>query len=255
MEFYNLNREERHFGFLFQTLILGDLNFRSKTFTRIKESTGINLDPQDFNLYAEVALFRDYWFSFGDQAIYSDATHNNRMSFSKELFACMKLDPNLIDQYGMFWTGTIKNSKLWFPGKWAKNQIQEIESAENISEKRLFRCRWLCNAKPDVMITSGKKAILIEIKLESGFGSSHDGYEQAKTQTDIVKLAGSILPFLKDHEIAQTDLSTTPKDVGLSWDAVVDDIKEVKSYNNAGIEMIRRHLQSLPKSENRRTIA
>ncbi len=64
MEFYNLNREERHFGFLFQTLILGDLNFRSKTFSRIKDVTGISLDPQDFNLYAEVALFRDYWFSF-----------------------------------------------------------------------------------------------------------------------------------------------------------------------------------------------
>ncbi|WP_045217372.1 hypothetical protein [Desulfonatronovibrio magnus] len=190
---------------------------------------------------------------FGDQAVYSDETHNSRISFLRELFSCMNLNPDLIDQYGMFWTGTIKKSKLWFPGKWAKNGIQEIETTENILEKKLFRCRWLCNAKPDVMITSGKQAIFIEIKLESGFGSSEDGYEQAKTQTDIVKLAGIILPFLKDNRIAQTDLSTTPKDRGLSWNAVVDDSKEVESSKNAGIEMIKRHLQSLPKSENRRT--
>lgn len=252
VNFYNLNREERHFGFLWQTLILGDLNFRSKTFSKMKELTGITLDPHDFNLYAEVALFRDYWFSLGDQAVYSDATHGKRISFLKDLFSCMSLTSDLIGQYGLFWTGTINESKLWFPGKWAKSEIQEIETAENILEKRLFRCRWLCNAKPDVMITSGNRAIFIEIKLESGLGSGDDGYEQAKTQTDIVALAGKVLPFLKDFEIAQTVLTANDKFRGLSWTSVVDDSEKIESSENAGIEMIKTHLRHLPKSEIRR---
>lgn len=255
MSFYKINREERHFGFLLQSVILSSKSFREKVFSRFANKTGLQLDPDNFDLYAEVALFRDYWFSFGDQAIYSPETRKRRISFINELFTAMKLNPSLIDQYGVFWTGPVGNSKIWFPGRWAKNQLHEIESAENIKDKSLFRMRWMCNAKPDVMISSKGSSLFIEIKLESGFGFNDDGYDQKQTQSDILNLSPIVLPFMKGQKVAHTSLTVAGGESEISWGEVVKDILALDSSGNAGLEMIKRHFDFIIKTDNGRTAA
>jgi hypothetical protein len=165
----------------------------------------------------------------------------------------MKLNPGLIEQYGVFWTGPVGTSKVWFPGRWAKNQLQENESAENIEDKRLFRIRWMCNAKPDVMISSKDCSIFIEIKLESGFGFNDDGYDQKQTQSDILTIAPSVLPFMKGKRVAQTSLTVAGGESEISWDEILSDLVAISSAGDVGFEMIKRHFEFINKKEDRRT--
>ena len=61
MKFYKMNREERHFGFLFMTSIICNPKFRKRIFEHLNNQLhpNLTLDPNDFDVYAEVALFRD----------------------------------------------------------------------------------------------------------------------------------------------------------------------------------------------------
>jgi hypothetical protein len=248
MKLYEINREERHFGFLFLTAVISCPEFRKDMFTDLASRASLPLDPMDFDIYAEVAIFRDYWNKLGDHNKYTAELHSRRLAALREILGALTVDPSLIDECDMFWTGPIGDSKLWYPGKWPEANIQDIEIKRGIPDKRLWRCRWLCNAKPDVMIHSGNSVLFIEVKVESGMGASDNGYHQEQTQHDIITAGKRLIDWMKNSHVARLTLTQHENPLGITWDQVIDVYEKTRARPDAGTEMIARHLKHMPKA-------
>lgn len=246
MKFYKINREERHFSFLFMAAVISNHSFRKRSFESINQQSSLTLNPNDFDVYAEVALFRDYWYSLGDHKNYDMELHNKRMRMLQLILKGMNLDEQLICDFDMFWTGEIGQSKLWYPGRWATSKIREIEKVKNITEKKLWRCRWLCNAKPDVLIQSPDNLLFIEIKVESGMGSADTGYDQEQTQQDIITIGSKIFDWMHISNIDRITLTKKSEKNNLSWEDVKIYLDESKIANDPGFAMIKKHLSNMP---------
>jgi hypothetical protein len=67
-----VNREERHFGFLFGSAVIHNLKFAQKVFDRYNSVLGSDLDANPFNIFFEVAALRDYWCDLGRSDEYSE---------------------------------------------------------------------------------------------------------------------------------------------------------------------------------------
>jgi hypothetical protein len=223
VEYYEINREERNFGALLFASILYDGNFRNGFFKLVNEKSqnGSFLNSDDYDIYTEVAMLRDYWHESGADR------EKHRRNLTKML-ALYKLDTGMIDQYGFFWTKD--KGELLNPGRWSdENMPDDVPGrGELLKIKRAF------NAKPDLLIMSGhtedtgKNAVLIELKLESGVGKDGD-YNQLETFADIIKLSEAMIPALnganfkklliaKDDEILRKDC----RDFGLiEWSEIL----------------------------------
>jgi hypothetical protein len=248
MKYYHVNREERHFGFLFLTSLISYTDFRTEMFAVMNSCASMRLNPLDFDVYAEVAIFRDYWNKLGDHNKYNDKLHSMRLTVLKEILSAQAIDPVLIQEHDMFWTGPIGKSKLWYPGKWSETKIQNIETMRGIDDKRLWRCRWLCNAKPDVMIHSGNDVLFIEMKVESGMGASDHGYDQEQTQDDIITAGKRVIDWMKNANVRRLILSHREDIIGITWKQVIDVYNRTVTKPDSGAEMIARHLQHMPKA-------
>jgi hypothetical protein len=248
MRLYEINREERHFGFLFLAALISCPEFRREMFAELASRASLPLDPTDFDIYAEVAIFRDYWNKLGDHNQYTPQLHSHRLSVLREILGALSIDPAIIDENDMFWTGPIGNSKLWYPGKWPDTQIQEIESKRGMIDRQLRRCRWLCNAKPDVMIHSGISVLFIEVKVESGMGSSDNGYRQEETQHDIITAGKRVIDWMKNSHVGRLTLTQHENPLGITWDQVIDFYDKTRTRPDAGTDMIARHLKHMPKA-------
>lgn len=231
--FYLVNREERHFGFLLFSQILIDTGFRKIFFNLVRKHLGISktIVHEPFDIYAEIALFRDYWYDLGNPNKYDVHTHKKRQKIIKEILEVFEIDSEIIDLYDMFWTGTTGTSKLRFPGKWPKEEIKKIQIEESIENNKLMRIRWLCNAKPDLLLTAGNFAFFIELKCESTYGKGSDGYDQLQTQEDIILLAKKIVPFFRDFDIEHFSITNNEKD-SIGWSDILKCLSEgiVKSH-------------------------
>jgi hypothetical protein len=212
VEYYEINREERNFEALLFTSILYDGNFRNGFFKLVNEKSqnGLFLNGDDYDIYTEVAMLRDYWHESG-------ADKEKHRRHLTKMLALYELDAGMIDQYGFFWTKD--KGELLNPGRWSdENMPDDVPGrGELLKIKRAF------NAKPDLLIMSGhtedtgKNAVLIELKLESDVGK--DGaYNQLETFADIIKLSAGMIPALnganfkklliaKDDEILRKDCS------------------------------------------------
>jgi len=115
-KFYEVNREERHFGFLLIASVIYDDNFRRQFFDLVNSRVGQNsfLDCADFDIYGEAAIFRDYWNDLGK--FLRDDT-DKRREIIEIFLKHFGINKEVIDKYPMFWTGEIDKSKLWFPGR------------------------------------------------------------------------------------------------------------------------------------------
>jgi hypothetical protein len=237
-DFYKVNREERHFGFLLIASIIFDDNFRKYFFELINEDVDQKsfLDSNDFDIYSEVAIFRDYWNDLGDYENYTQELHSQRREVVETFLEHFNIDRNIIDNYSLFWTGRIGESKLWFPGRWPVPNINIIQREENLSDRELLRLRWACNAKPDVMIISKNSGLFIELKVESNLGGNSYGYDQQETQFDILRLAGKTVPVFKDT-IFKRIMITKNEENFVSW-------KKIKPYFNN--DLIKRHIINMP---------
>jgi len=223
-EFYIVNREERHFGFLLFSSIIYDNVFREYFFSLINNCKCINninfFDSGNFDIYSEVTLFRDYWYDLANSKNHTKEFFLQRSSkIIMKFFECFDIDGSIIDKDDMFWTDK-KRKKLRFPGKWGEESINLLQNKEKIIDNRLMKISWACNAKPDLLIIQKKSALLIELKLESAIAKKKSGYDQLKTQKDIINLAKLTIPYFSNLDFRQITLAKQDGDIG--WDNIKD---------------------------------
>jgi hypothetical protein len=259
MNFFEVNREERHFGFLFMTAILAYPDFRKCLFELLNKRTELALDPDNFEVYAEPAIFRDYWYDLGNHKNYDKELCKKRIKMVKKLLYAMGND--LPIKNSLFWTGKVEESKIRFPGKWATNKIRAIESEKKtrLIGQKLLRCKWLCNAKPDVMIQSKKNILFIEIKVESSAGSDEEKYNnpeptkrlvynQKKTQNDIVDVVEKLIDGMNGAKIERIELTRNSKT--LPWKEVKKRFnhcfEESENKDDLGLGLIKNHFKNMP---------
>jgi len=242
-QYFEVNREERHFGFLLMASVIYDYNFRKKFFELINNRIGQKafLDCDNFDdIYGEVAVLRDYWDDLGNfnGANNSKETNEKRRIIIETFLEHFNINKAIVDKNKMFWTGEINKSKLWSPGKWNFENIENVQKEENLKSRELLRLRWAFNAKPDVMIISKKSCLIIELKVESGVGTSNYGYNQEETQDDIIKFAKLTMPYFKDMNFKRIML-TNDKDGHINWSQI---------KNMLANELVIKHFDNMPKS-------
>ena len=241
-EYFEVNREERHFGNLLISTIIYDEKFRCYFFNLINSK--INKPEYlkgSFDIYSETAILRDYWYDLGDYRKWSPELLNKR----KEIIClCMQnfnIDPIIIEKYPIFWT----NNQLWFPGKWTEKHNKNLQKLNSIQKENLipnnYLCRigWAFNAKPDLLIISNNNCIIIELKLESGIGKNDDGYDQIQTQQDIIELTKITVPFFNNKSFEKILLTKENDKVNLSWSEILYDL------NNFSNELVKKHFNKI----------
>jgi hypothetical protein len=240
-KFYEVNREERHYGFLPLSSLIYDQKFLSSFIKLIQEKNIIDFtDSKDLDIYAEVALFRDYWFDLGDHKKYTNELHKSRFEIVKSVLNIMNINSEIIEQYDFFWTGKIGESKLWYPGRWEIEKMKDAEQNENINNFELLRIRWAFNAKPDILIKSSKQALFIELKIESGIGENQEGYDQEQTQKDIILFAKEIIPEFLGNKVERLLISQNEPN-SIKW-------LEFESFFNN--ELVKKYMSFIPKQRN-----
>jgi hypothetical protein len=244
--FYQINREERHLGFLLMAALIYEETFREKFFRLVngklkqqsEEHDWLKTNVGEFELYAEVALFRDYWRSLGDPDKWDEELKKKRTDFIECLLEKFGINGIKIDQEEMFWTKDIGTSKVWFPGHWSKNWIETL--ARKIGtpglEDKLFELKWVCNAKPDIFIKSGKNAVIVELKVESKNGK-YGKYDQGRIQEEIANKAPDILPFLNGCQIKRIMVARDGEQ-NINWENLINGIEN---------DFVKRHLSKMPK--------
>jgi hypothetical protein len=234
--YYQVNREERHFGFLFASALIHNKEFRKKIFEAYNKEVGSALVHEDgqFDIYLEVAALRDYWNDLYEKegmgkTDYQKADGQKKKILDK-LIEGKYLDPIILSREDIFRTPPNQNRKgyIWFPGQWNAQKLLELENDPQHKGK-LISIRWAFNAKPDILIVSGKSALIIEVKLESSEGKKDTGYNQLDTQRLIAKLMSELVPEYIGVDILCASLAPkkfigTPdnKFDGLSWSEVID---------------------------------
>lgn len=237
---YNeVNREERHFGFLFGSEIIHNQDFAQRIFDRYNSIFGSDLDANSFDIYFEVAALRDYWHALGKTDEEYKQTHPKRRIVLNNILEKMDYKPAIIDQYGLFWTnGNIGNGKLWCPSEWNISELHQIEKTYN----DLVSIRWCFNAKPDILIVSNKSAVFIEVKIESGGGRSNSGYDQLEIQEQISYLMNQLIPEYSTRTFHNSSLTLHDelsimgeKIYGITWMNVIDDLKSTMGNKSGSI--------------------
>ncbi len=222
---YNeVNREERHFGFLFGSAIIHNQEFAQRIFDRFNSIYGSDLDSNSFDIYFEVAALRDYWHALGKTDEEYKQTHPKRRIVLNTILENMGYDPGIIDHHGVFWTnGNIGSGKLWCPSEWNNRELHQIEKSYN----DLVSIRWCFNAKPDILIVSNRSCVFIEIKVESGGGKSNSGYDQLNVQEEISHLMKRLIPEFHNHNFFNSSLTLNDelRMKGLKWIEVMDTLK------------------------------
>ena len=222
--FLEVNREERFFCAVLFHVILASSQYRERFFGALRTKQMINLDPNDFQIFVEAAILRDYWSDLGDPREYERDTHDKRRTVVEELLRLAELDVSEIDQRKeLFFTPA---KKLVSPGHWNEDCIGSTNWTE--PTKDLMKdFKHAFNSKPDLLILSGQNAVMIEAKLESGFGDN-----QRPNQKLICRLVRELIPAFKGVVIR--DIELTAEDAsrrrfsgfgtvltGLSWREVV----------------------------------
>jgi len=243
---YNkVNREERHFGFLFGSAIIHNHDFAQKIFDKYNSLLGSDLDIKSFDIFFEVAALRDYWRDLGRSYDYIDETHNKRRNVLNTILHYKGYDPCIIDHNKVFWTnGNIGNGKLWCPSEWNITELKNIEKSVN----DLVSVRWCFNAKPDILLISNTSGVFIEIKVESGGGKSTSGYDQLDIQEEISKLMKLLIPDLEKHKFYNSSLTLNDelRIKGLKWREVIEDLGSTLG-NKAGSIYVHQCLSELQR--------
>lgn len=222
---YNeVNREERHFGFLFGSAIIHNQEFAQRIFERYNFILGSDLDANTFDIFFEVAALRDYWRDLGPSDEYSSETHAKRRVVLDKILQDKGYNPSIIDQNKVFWTnGNIGTGKLWCPSEWNISELHKIDKSKN----DLVSIRWCFNAKPDILIVSNTSCVFIEIKIESGGGKLNSGYDQLDVQEEISHLMKLLIPEFHNHNFFNSSLTLNDelRMKGLKWIEVIDILK------------------------------
>lgn len=232
--YWQVNREERFYCALLFHCFLSYSDFRIKYCDFIKNRFNVHLNPDNLDVYFEVAALRDYWRDLGDPITYSPDTHNKRKAIILSILKLKGLDENVINKFDLFWTSK-DHLKLWSPGRWSKSALIE----NNL--KDLISIKWAFNAKPDMLLVSNNAALMIEAKVESSEGIYDDentASNQFETQDLIIKLLNNLVPSFNKVTIVRKVLSPevnsdfTWKDIwSILKDIQIDDFTR-KCFNN-----------------------
>ena len=213
-DYWEVNREERHYCALFAHALLCSRVVRTRFALLIANRFGVKLDPDHLEVYIEAAALRDYWNDLGDPVAYTPDTHQGRRVVIESLLLEVGLPPDIVDEHDFFWT-TARRRKLWSPGRWSEPAIK----AAGLDP--LLEVKWAFNAKPDVMVVSTDTVVLIEAKVESGEGrDGGSGYKQFETQRLIATLLRRLVPSFRTSQFVNTVLELRPGD-GLSWSDII----------------------------------
>jgi hypothetical protein len=240
-KYFEVNREERHFGFLLFSELLNNNEFRSKIFNLINMRTGASLNPLNFEIYTEVAALRDYWNDLGNANINYEITHPKRNEVLKKILAFYKYEEIDINTQDVFWsTKDLEKRKLWCPSNWNIEEIKKLERVEN----DLVDIRWCFNAKPDLMLDCKDYVVFVELKVESGEGVNRYGYSQPRIQKKISELMKLLIPEYYGSTFLNTSLQLKSKDKGLNWNEVIE-LLDLHSRDNIGYKKVQNSLNKL----------
>ena len=111
------------------------------------------------------------------------------------------------------------------------------------TRERLRALKLAFNAKPDFLIISGREALMIEAKVESGIGSyGRSGENQVKTQVLIADLLMKYVPSLRGIEIVQLTLGKAVSEskktsFDLTWNQISEcvDNPEVDNFTRSSL--------------------
>ena len=243
--YYLLNREERHYGFLFGSAIIHDQQFADAIFSKYNDIIGSDLDSKQFEIFLEVAALRDFWFDLGDSFRYTPETHQKRRLVLNTILEQKGYSKDLIDRKEVFWTnGKIGTGKLWCPSEWNIGDLTLFEKYKN----DLASIRWSFNAKPDVLLVSNNSAVFIEIKIESGAGKSDSGYNQLEIQKEISKWMKLLIPEFKGKTFFNTSLTLNNEIEikGLTWKEIIETL-QVTSEGKPGTKYVEKCLSVLTR--------
>lgn len=234
-QYYEINREERFYCFLFAHALLSSHHVRSGFARLVERRFKVILDPDDLEVYVEAAVLRDFWHDLGDPNVYSDKTHLRRRKVLEAILNEFDVPASTLEAYDLFWT-TGERNKLWSPGRWSEGALKQ-NGLENI-----IPVKWAFNAKPDIMVFSGNNVLLIEAKVESGEGrDGQSGYQQFENQQLVSRLIKLLVPQFRNSTIANTVLEL--KSVkGISWDKVVSIVRnsDVDKFTKNCLSQIQR---------------
>lgn len=240
--YYTVNREERHFAWLFASALLSNMPFRQRIFQRMSAKAKLKMDADSLEIYLESASLRDFWNDLGDPKKYSSATHDRRLGVVKRILSDRGIDTGIIDSEPMFWT-TIRKKKLRCPSQWAVGDLKDTQWSTYLKQ-----IRWSFNAKPDLLIVSGSTAILMEVKVEGKPSKNNAGYDQLETQKVVGELMKVLIPEFRSKDIALLTLTLRNElEVdGLSWIDVISDLDVVRGSCSM-LDHVYRHLEQLKR--------
>lgn len=240
--FQEITREERHFCFLLGHSLLSSFKTR-QSFVSLVGKKSIRLDENNMKVFVEVAVLRDYWHKLGNPRTYCKKTHNAREKVLRALLKHQDQAEDMFNKYHFFWSAGIdysklhssgrwraKGSKLHSPGRWSVKLMEsELKDDPDAVEKlrALHALKLAFNAKPDFLIISGKEALMIEAKVESGIGSyGSSGQNQLATQRFVAELLINYVPSFRGIKIVQLTLGKAVSEyqketpIHLTWDEI-----------------------------------
>jgi hypothetical protein len=218
--YIKVNREERHFCALFVHALLSSESVRVRFGELIFSKYGFKLDSE-MEIFIEAAALRDYWNNLGDPTKYDICTDKKRRKVLNKIIEIMGYHDIRIDQYALFFT-TNKSQKLWNPGHWNTSAI------ESSGLKKLLKVKWAFNAKPDIMLISNGRVILIEGKIESREGKyDSSGEGQMQTQELVAQLLKKLVPAFSNFEFYNMLLTMHPEkkqkwSLFITWEDVIN---------------------------------
>lgn len=229
--FQQVTREERHFCFLLGHSLLSSPLAR-QAFVSLVGEKNVSLDADNLQVFVEVAALRDYWRDLGNPRKYCDKTRRARVRVLRALLAHQGLPVDKLMELG-FLRSTGREPKLHSPGRWSlKLMDKELNEVFVDDQKRaevrslLCALKWAFNAKPDFLMISGNRALMIEAKVESGIGTyGRNGENQVQTQALISELLMKYVPSFHEVEISHLTLGkgasgTRKSTFDLTWDQI-----------------------------------
>ena len=209
-----VNREERHYCALLMHALLASEQFRTAFCTLCDARCKSSLDPENLEVYVEVAALRDFWRDLGDPVEYSEETHARRRSVVSAVLDRLEVARAEIEQHDLFWTSPDR-TKLRYPGRWPPEAVRDA------GLDRLKKARWAFNAKPDLLLLSPESGVLVEAKVDSGVGTYEPGHDQLATQRLVATLMLAPVPAFDDVGLVQAVLANTDA-ADLTWTDVAD---------------------------------
>ncbi len=212
----SFNREERNYAaLLYHFLMSSDAALQA--FLGLFEHSWSG-NPDDIEIYFEYAHARDLWKyasrTDGSKTCDSRELNGRRRAAIEHLLdpeerigaktmindALSKLDGEFeIERFNaLFDAKPISTKSIQMPGRWGKDLLRNLGHPNEELRNRAWRLKWAFNAKADLVIHTGDKAVLcVELKYESKEGAYRANMgEEEPYSTSQLKLQQFILKDL-----------------------------------------------------------